>query len=229
MEWDEKVSPEMNMRWNEIIKMLVLANPATFQRRARPETVCGPPEFVLFSDGSNVAYCAALYIRWPTLDSSPGPWALSYDQTMKWRAYLLMAKARVTPLAGISIPRSEANGLLYSYKLANVCLRAVKVKPATVHFLVDSSCLMAAMKSTRGRLSPYLANRRAQIEEFITDWAEKYPSTKVNLPKHIPGHRNVADIGTRGLAVAKDVDMGSEWQDGPNFLSLSCESWPVTK
>ena len=139
-----------------------------------------------------------------------------------------MAKSRVTPLSGISIPRAEANGLLCSYKLANVCLRALRQKPAAVHFLVDSSCLMAAMKSSRGKLSPYLANRRSQIEEYVYDWQEKYPETTVYLPKHIPGHRNVSDLGTRGLANPVDVDLGSEWQNGPGFLMDPFNKWPVS-
>ena len=52
---------------------------------------------------------------------------------------------------------------------------------------------------------------------------------KVFLPKHIPGHRNIADLGTRGLAKPEDVDVGTEWQDAPSFCSLPVEMWPITK
>ena len=141
----------------------------------------------------------------------------------------MLAKTRVTPISGISIPRSEANGLLYAYKLVHVALRALRVKPSAVHFLIDSSCLMAAIQSTRGKLSPYLANRKAQVEEYVQEWTELYPSTEVFLPRHIPGHRNIADLATRGLAAPSDVDLGSQWQCGSPILSLPVNCWPITK
>ena len=85
------------------------------------------------------------------------------------------------------------------------------------------------MLSVRGKLTPYLANRRAQIEEYVKEWEELYPETKVFPPQHIPGHRNVSDLGTRGLAMPTDVSMGSEWQQGPPFLSSPVEQWPTSK
>ena len=88
---------------------------------------------------------------------------------------------------------------------------------------------MAAMQSSRGKLSPYLANRRAQMEEYVKEWEQLYPDTKVFLPQHIPGHRNVADLGTRGLATPADVDLDSEWQCAPSFVSLPVSNWPITK
>ena len=229
LNWDEELTPEMNARWNDIVRKLVLALPPTFPRRAMPESVCGPPELIVMSDGSSVAYCAAVYIRWPTQEDSPGPWISGLGSSFKWASFLLLAKARVTPISGISIPRSEANGLLYGVKLAHVALRALRQKPSSVYFLIDSSCIMAAMHSVRGKLTPYLANRRAQIEEYVKEWENLYLETKVFPPQHIPGHRNVADLGTRGLASPPDVCQGSEWQNGPAFLAFPASQWPTSK
>ena len=122
LDWDTPLNQDLNKRWNDIVANFVLSKPPIFPRRARPEKVCGPPEFVLFSDGSNQAYCAVLYLRWPVQESSPGPWSDSYGNQVTWKSFLLMGKSRVTPIPGISIPWAEANGLLYAYNLAHVCL-----------------------------------------------------------------------------------------------------------
>ena len=98
---------------------------------------------------------------------------------MVWESHLLASKARVTPLTGLSIPRAEINGLLLAYRLMDVCLRACRNKPTTVCFLIDSSCVAAALVSVHGKLSPYLANRRGQIEEFSQIWNDKYPDISI--------------------------------------------------
>ena len=180
--------------------------------------ILGPPELVAFSDGSSTAYCSALYLRWLILDG----------ENQRWESFLLMAKARVTPLGGITIPRSEMNALLTSYKLVNVVLRALRVKPLRVHFLIDSGCVISAMRSAHGRLSPYLANRRGQIEEYVEVWSQNFPDVEVLAPRHISGEQNIADLGTRGLALPEHVGEGSEWQSGPSFLALPESSWPIS-
>ena len=42
----------------------------------------------------------------------------------------------------------------------------------------------------------------------------------------IEGTQNIADIISRGAA-ARDLREGSEWQNGPAFLKLPEEEWPI--
>ena len=120
------------------------------------------------------------------------------------------------------------NAVLIGHKLIDTCLRACIAPPAAVHVLTDSACVVAAMKSERGRLAPYLGNRRAQVEEFCQTWTETYPETVFHATTHLPGHRNIADLGTRGLAKPSDITRGSEWQNGPSFLSSPLSDWPLS-
>ena len=59
----------------------------------------------------------------------PGPWVESVNIGESWVSNLTLAKCRVTPVARLTIPWSEANALLTAHKMAEVCLRAVKEKP----------------------------------------------------------------------------------------------------
>ena len=88
--------------------------------------------------------------------------------------------------------------------------------------------MSAALASSHGKLAPYLANRRAQIDEYREIWAENYPELEVSDTAHNAGIRNVADLGTRGLATMEQIDLGSEWQSGPTFLQQDVQAWPLT-
>ena len=63
----------------------------------------------------------------------------------------------------------------------------------------------------------------------MKSWKEKYPSIDIEKPVHIAGERNIADIGTRGLALPQDLTLDSEWQQGPSFLALRYSSWPLSE
>ena len=61
----------------------------------------GPVELVGYSDGSLLAYCAALYYRQEVLVPKSGPWIEEYDKVKTWEAHLVVAKTRVAPLADL--------------------------------------------------------------------------------------------------------------------------------
>ena len=226
--WNEVIDKDKTLQWKAILAKFLTGTSLNFPMRLSPANAKGRPALVAFSDGSNVAYCCSLYLRWGVGVEEPGPWGNELGERLSWESNLILAKCRVTPLAGITIPRSESNALLTAYKMVDVCLRSLNVKPENVYFLIDSECLVAALQSQRGKLAPYLANRRAEMgDEYVQRWEEIHPEVKVHPPLHIPGLQNVADLGTRGLAVAKDICFDSKWQKGPSFLQLSFDNWPV--
>ena len=53
--------------------------------------------------------------------------------------------------------------------------------------------------------------------------------TLVDKLFHIAGEFNPADIATRGEADIADLDKGSEWQNGPKFLSQDRKDWPISR
>ena len=69
----------------------------------------------------------------------------------------------MAPLAGITPPRSEMNGLVLGIRLCTLVLRSLKEKPSSFVFCLDSECTISAVESEHGHLTAYLANRRAEM------------------------------------------------------------------
>merc|ERR1712101_17096 len=67
----------------------------------------------------------------------------------------------------------------------------------------------------------------AEVQDRMESW--KRNSIKVHPLYHWPGESNVADLGTKGRAEARDVIQGSDWQDGPELTRYPVERWPITR
>ena len=227
--WDESLPWDLMQKWRTLVKELVCSPPITVYRCARPPGAIGKPILVIFSDGSSVAYAAVVYVVHKLLQQTPGPWLAGYDTHATFAARLLISKARVAPLAGMTIPRTEMNGLVLGTKLADLALSSMRETPSSLTFCLDSECTIAAVDSENGLLKPYLANRRAVVKGKVQEWKLKYPETDFEDLQHIAGPLNPADLPTRTNCCAQDVDMNSTWQNGPAFLQLPRNQWPVSR
>ena len=59
--------------------------------------------------------------------------------------------------------------------------------------------------------------------------AAKYPEVDFKPLQHIAGNLNSADLPTRMNCTAKDVEKDTPWQNGPSFLKLPRDQWPVSR
>ena len=227
--WDEPLCESLQSRWEELVKELVTLEPIRIRRSVKPPGSVGLPHLVVMSDGSNVAYAAVAYLVYETRTSGNRAWQTGLGDDKEFTSTLLIAKSRVAPLAGTTAPRSEMNGHVMGVRLANVVLRSLPEKPSKLTFLLDSECTIAAVESEHGHLSAYLANRRAEVLETVREWKELYPGLTVEPLYHLAGPLNTSDLATRDTVVAEQVGEGSEWQNGPNFLTKSRDEWPVTR
>ena len=227
--WDEPLVGDLLLQWNRMVVEMVKMEPVVVRRSVRPANAVGLPELVSFVDGSLLAYACAVYIVYMVLEEKGGPWLSDLGQKQSYVASLLVSKARVTPLAGLTAPRSEMNGMVLGTRLSNLALRSMLEKPAKLTILGDSECCIAAVESDHGKLAPYLANRRVEVLEAFEAWGSSYPDMEVRPLHHVPGGLNIADLATRGTATAQQVTRGGGWQEGPAFLRQSFETWPVTR
>ena len=46
---------------------------------------------------------------------------------------------------------------------------------------------------------------------------------------HVKSKDNISDLGTRNDVTIDDVSEDSAWQNGPAWMSLSKEEWPVNQ
>lgn len=227
--WNDVLPPDLLNRWRKLVDELVTSPVIIVKRCARPDNAVGPPFLVIFTDGSSVAFGAVVYVVYRICQIKPGPWVEALGQSNTFSSALLLAKARVAPLAGITTPRSEMNGMVVGTKLTELALRSMPEMPSSLTFCLDSECTIAAVQSEHGLLRSYLANRRATIQYAFDDWKQKYPKMVVEDLQHIPGPLNPADLATRNACSAEDVGGGSLWQQGPEFLKSPRSEWPISR
>lgn len=174
--WDDSLPEEAATAWEKYhqelpilaklqIKRLITYPNATYELHG-------------FSDSSEAAYAAVVYIR-VIPEKEP-----SY-------CHLVMGKSRIAPATKMSIPRLELCGAwllvrLLSYVQSN--LEALKFVSVTAWS--DSTVTLAWIKSPTSRLKTFVANRVAKIQQLSNpkDW------------RHVPSELNPADCASRGLS-----------------------------
>ena len=224
--WNCEIGEAAADAWMELISEAVLTGSLIFPRTTRPKNAIGQPCIVSFDDGSYEAYSAVVYVRWKIECQHE----FKLDCKGDFHSRLLCAKAKVTPLSGLTIPRSELCGMTLSSRLTLSSVRALakvdELKPDVSIFLSDSECSISALENTGSSLKPYFHNRISEVKEnmkLLSDYC------KVEKFAHIAGKENVADIATHSKAKLSDLGPESIWQKGPLFLSWRRELWPTTR
>ena len=237
LEWDTPLPEKWQKVWREIVMELVHAVAVTAPRGTKLRSCIGRPELVAYWDGSEDAYATLIYIRW----------LVSASETERvWHTCLLTAKARVTPVGGITTPRSELNGLVILGRLMEQVVDAMREKPARITMVGDSTCVISAYESHTASLAPYFSNRIVEVEDKVQTWGKQLQQeqledtplevimaeegeTGVDLLFHTPGPLNPADLSTRKGVTVDQIQEGSEWQTGPAYLLEPRGSWPVSR
>ena len=89
-----------------------MMQPIKVNRTVKPSNAVGAPALVTLVDGSVLAYACAVYVVYKVTVEEAGPWSSHLGQKFSRHAALLVSKARVAPLAGLTAPRSEMNSLV---------------------------------------------------------------------------------------------------------------------
>ena len=224
--WDEKISEFEKEKWLELIAEAVKSDSICFPRTTKPADAIGNPLIASFGDGAFPAFSAGVYIRWETPCSHSNP----AECDGHYLASLLCAKARVTPQSGLTIPRSELSGMLLQSRLTLTSVKALQtepsMKPTGVVMMNDSRCSISSVDKSTTALKPFFLNR---VSEILENMSEMRKYCEVEEIQHVGGELNPADLATRGGAKVTDLGPGSFWQQGPFFLSLRRELWPVSR
>ena len=157
-------------------------------------------ELHTFTDASGRAYGAVVYLRDRYADGSV---------TVR----IVIAKARVTPLKAISIPRLELMGAVLGLRLAVKCRELLGV--TSMRFWTDSMDVVFWVHGQSRRYKPFVAHRVAEVQ----------CETSPKQWRHVPGKENPADLATRGATVSDLMENGI-WTNGPEFLQLEEANWP---
>nr|XP_017209463.2 uncharacterized protein LOC108181536 [Danio rerio] len=201
--WDVALSDDLREDAIKLFEEYIQLGQIKFTRAITPPEFEGHPWAITFSDGSENTYGAVMYLRW---DSKQGP-----------VIRLVESKAKLTPLdqKGDAI-KAEVCGAVFASRLRKYFEQHSRIQVERWFHLVDSQTVLGAIQRESYGYKTFFANRIGEIQGI----------TKAQEWWWIPGPQNIADVITRG-ASPQNLDESSEWQNGPRFLSLPVDEWPI--
>ncbi|KAL3973928.1 GTP-binding protein [Sarotherodon galilaeus] len=201
--WDMALSDALREDAIRLFEEYAQLSKVTFVRALTPPCFTEEPWAITFSDGSEQAYGAVLYLRWNS------------DQGTTIR--LVESKAKLTPLDHKGdVVKAELCGAVFGSCLKKYFEAFSRIQVERWYHFVDSQTVIGAIQRESYGYQTFFTNRIGEIQS----------STRIQDWWWIPGPQNIADVVTRE-ASPRDLDEDSEWQNGPRFLSLPVSEWPV--
>ena len=162
LSWDDPLPLERAQEWGHYIQKLLALGTITFPRSIRPEY--GREAWIIsFWDGSTDAHSASIYCRWAVKDS----W-----EAESVTSNLVIAKSRVSPISGSTVPRMELQGLLMATRLLRRVLDACLFHVTRVIIAGDSMCAILATQKDGINFKQFFQNRLCEIQENL-DYIKK--------------------------------------------------------
>ncbi|KAJ8049254.1 hypothetical protein HOLleu_01926 [Holothuria leucospilota] len=207
LDWDELIDKGDQLKWQELFRDLNACSNIKIPRCIKPFNSRDDvkPMLIMFSDASENAMGTVAYSRYEYDDGS-------------YSTSLLASRSRVAPIRITSVVRLELSAALLSARLAKTIMEEIGIDFQRVLYLVDSEIVRAMIQKRSYGFKTFVATRIEEIQELsdIQDWW------------WVSGGDNVADIISRGLD-PKTLRENGLWQNGPHFLQLPVEQWPVSQ
>lgn len=201
LSWDEGLPMHIHNTWCKFKSELQSLNDLKIKRFALLSN-CKTIELHAFSDASEKAYGASIYLR-------------VIDESGNISVALLCAKSKVAPLKVITLPKLELSGTLIAARLAEIVIKSLRASISNRVFWTDSTIVLGWLKLAPNTLKTFVSNRVSEIQCLTgsDDW------------RHVPTKDNPSDILSRGIMPEKIKDLNLWWQ-GPDWLSLPERHWP---
>ncbi|KAJ8940212.1 hypothetical protein NQ318_010712 [Aromia moschata] len=205
LDWDEVPPPDIIRKWDQFKNDLPLLS--TFEIPRHIGTGNNHPVIIIgFCDACSSSYGGAVHLR-SVVNS-------------EIKISLIYAKAKVSPMKVVTIPRLELCASHLLAKLINFvvdCYQS-KLKITDIYALSDSTVTLNWITTHPSKLPTFVANRVAQIQTFISP----------NSWFHVDGQNNISDCLSRGLTPRQLVN-NPTWTLGPDWLKLSPSLWPICR
>ncbi|XP_059061146.1 uncharacterized protein LOC131854043 [Achroia grisella] len=192
--WDDDLSPELLKMWldfrRDLINVKAIIIPRWLQVKRTDEV-----ELHAFSDASQTAFAAAIYIK---IKNESG-YAI---------VHLITAKTRVAPVEKeVSIPRLELCAALLATQLMFEVSQVMSIARENLYAWSDSTVTLAWIRGEPSRWTTFVSNRVSEILTMLDRDKWNYVNTK----------HNPADCASRGLS-AKELSNHKLWWYGPDWL-----------
>jgi hypothetical protein len=204
LNWDAELPSGLQREWLSWLGGVQLLSNFTVPRCVVPTEAAACIELHLFSDGSEVGYGVAAYVR------------VLYSNNV--HSTLLTAKSRLVPLSGTSlctIPRIELCAAHLAVKLFLIIRREFQIKFDSVFFWTDSTTVLKYLRNDKLRFQRFVANKISVIRNHSdpSQW------------RYVPSKKNPADLASRGTT-ADNLNKSELWKEGPEFLGYDKALWP---
>ena len=180
--WDEHLSGESLTQWRQLKRGLELAQPIVIPRCYFHELDETSYCLLGFCDASKRAYAAVVYLRGKSSASG-------------CTAKFVVAKIRVSPIQGHSIPRLELLAALLLVRLISSVSAALEeeLKLESSMCYTDSKVALFWIKGQDKEWKQFVENRVIEIRQLVP----------VECWKHCPGEINPADLPSRGVELSE--------------------------
>ncbi|XP_050315538.1 uncharacterized protein LOC126750080 [Anthonomus grandis grandis] len=202
MDWNENSPPDITRRWKRFQSELGLLSSIKIPRHI--PVIEAESEVHALCDASEKGYAGVIYFR-----------VLVEEEC---QVFFVIGKSKVAPLKKITLPRLELCAAVLLSNLLEFVIGALgdKLLISNIYAWSDSKVTLSWIKSSAHRWHTFVSNRVSHIQERVSP--EKW--------RYVPTGENPADCASRGLCPA-DLTGYSAWFNGPLFLRLSSEHWPI--
>ena len=194
------IPEEMRLKWVEFFIEMFQLSDIMFKRSVKLVNAVKLPTLVIFSDVSKEAYGTCCYVRWELNDGT-------------YTSALLLSKSKIAPAKVVTIVCLELLAAVVSKRLRKTIEMECRYKFECVIHIMDSGIVRAMIQRDSYGFNTFTSTRIGEVQENSdpSDWFW------VSRP---------GDLITRGKKPG-NFGTGSRWQNGPKFLRLPIEQWPI--
>lgn len=157
--WDAALSEGLREDAIKLLEEYADLKKLHFTRALTPPDPCAEPSAITFSDGSEHAYGAVMYLRW----------SCSHSVIVR----LVESKAKLTPLNHKGDPvKAEMCGAVFAARLKTYFQRHCRIQVKKWYHLVDSQTVLGAIQRESYGFQTFFANRVGEIQSStdVQDW-----------------------------------------------------------
>ncbi len=193
LKWDDQVSTVAQKRFDEYCKnLLKLTNFSLVH--PYPNYGKGEHQLVDFSDASESAYAAVIYLRTKINN--------------KATSSIICSKTRIAPIKALTIPRLELLGALLQAKLLDRVCKNFHIEKDQTYAFSDSTITLAWIKGPVEKAKIFIRNRQNVINAILPLRHWHYVKTT----------ENPADLATCGLSADQFCENEGFWKQGPSWI-----------
>ena len=204
--WDGELGEDLCLAWKKLLPDLIKLKEVAFPRAAFDKRK-GDLSLNVFCDSSKEAFGFSCYM------------------VQGGKSSLLMAKSKVAPVKGRTLPSLELTAVFLALKCLPTILETfAETSFRTVNIFTDSQICLQWLSSENTKIKQiFIRNRISDIKSLVRE----IKAQNLNVAFwYVRTDENPADLLTRGISFKEFSRKLDLWQFGPKWASLAKAYWP---